>query len=134
VAASYTLNELSEATAIEGRTIRSYIERGLLPGADSRGRGATYSAGHLARLKVIQALRRARPNLGLSEIRISLQLLTPTQIERLSQGSISAVVQETQIEADQQAGQTIEIPPDGDPENTDWDEASKTLTGVERLV
>ena len=29
----YSLTEISDATGIEARTIRSYIERGLLPGA-----------------------------------------------------------------------------------------------------
>ena len=56
---SLTLAKLAEQTSIEPRTIRSYIERGLLPGAQSRGRGAVYLAEHLNRLKVIlqEALR-----------------------------------------------------------------------------
>ena len=31
--ASYSLDDLADAVGIEARTIRSYIERGLLPGA-----------------------------------------------------------------------------------------------------
>ncbi|HJT78754.1 MAG TPA: MerR family transcriptional regulator, partial [Gemmataceae bacterium] len=63
--AAYSLTELSEACGIEPRTIRNYIERGLLPGAQSRGRGASYLAEHFNRLRVIQAMRRARPNISL---------------------------------------------------------------------
>jgi len=70
---SYSLNDLAEATGIEARTIRSYIERGLVPGAQTRGRAATYSEDHLSRLQVIMSLRRARPNISLSEIRVVLQ-------------------------------------------------------------
>src|SRR5881296_1682467 len=90
MANSLSLNDLADATGIEARTIRSYIERGLLPGSDTRGRGATYSAEHLSRLQVIQALRRARPNIGLNDIRILLQQLKPEQIHNLAGGSISA--------------------------------------------
>ncbi len=67
---SYSLGDLANATGLEERTIRSYIERGLLPGAQARGRAATYSNEHLSRLRVILNLKRARPNIGLSEIRI----------------------------------------------------------------
>src|SRR5882757_4789925 len=87
---SYSRSELADATGIEGRTIRSYIERGLLPGAEARGRAATYSEEHLSRLQVIRSLRRARPNIGLSEIRILLQGLNPEQIHGLASGSIIA--------------------------------------------
>jgi DNA-binding transcriptional MerR regulator len=55
-----TLAQLSTAADLEPRTIRNYIERGLLPGAQSRGRGAGYSAEQLDRLRVIQRLRRLR--------------------------------------------------------------------------
>src|SRR5437667_7022069 len=87
---TYSLNDLAEAAEIEARTVRSYIERGLLPGADARGRAASYSKEHLSRLQVIRSLRRARPNIGLSEIRIFLQNLSPEQIERLADGEITA--------------------------------------------
>ena len=87
---SYSLSDLADMTGIEARTIRSYIERGLLPGAQARGRAATYSKEHLSRLQVIMSLRRARPNIALSEIRIVLQGLNPEQIHGLASGSITA--------------------------------------------
>src|SRR5438045_4009694 len=54
---SYSLSDLADATGIEARTIRSYTERGLLPGAEARGRAASYSKEHLSRLQVIRSLR-----------------------------------------------------------------------------
>src|SRR5437588_8437632 len=87
---SYSLNDLAEATGIEPRTIRNYIERGLLPGAEARGRGASYSLEHLHRLRAIQALRRARPNIQLSEIRLFLQKMPPQQISDFSSGTLRA--------------------------------------------
>lgn len=89
-ATTYTLEKLAEETGIEARTIRSYIEKGLLPSAQSRGRGAAYLPDHLVRLRVVKMLRRAWPNLSLAEIRIRLQQLTPENIQALSEGRIAA--------------------------------------------
>jgi DNA-binding transcriptional MerR regulator len=89
---SYSLNDLAEATGIEARTIRSYIERGLLPGADSRGRGAGYTQEHLTRLRLIQLIRRARPNIQLNEIRLLFQQSSPEQIRNLAAGKFTAAV------------------------------------------
>src|SRR5688500_11939598 len=99
MAQTYSLTDLAETTGIEARTIRNYIERGLLPSASARGRGASYSAEHLARLHAIQALRRARPSLALSDIRILLQQLTPEQLRGLAGGSITAGVDSTNEDA-----------------------------------
>jgi DNA-binding transcriptional MerR regulator len=87
---SYSLNDLAEVTGFEARTIRSYIERGILPGAEARGRGASYSVEHLNRLRAIQILRRARPNIQLNEIRIFLQQMSPQQIGDFCSGSLRA--------------------------------------------
>jgi len=54
---SRTLAELSESTGIPARTIRFYIARGLLHGPVKSGRGAVYTAEHLARLEKIQQLQ-----------------------------------------------------------------------------
>jgi DNA-binding transcriptional MerR regulator len=132
---NYSLNELAEATGIEARTIRSYIERGLLPGAQARGRAASYSEEHLSRLHVINSLRRARPNITLSEIRIFLQSLNPEQVHSLAHGSITAAVrainespQPDDIDLLDAADDAIEMP------RTDWGDAAAKLTGAERLV
>ena len=52
-----TLAELAEASGIPARTIRFYIARGLLDGPVKAGRGAAYTAGHLARLEQIKTLQ-----------------------------------------------------------------------------
>src|SRR4051812_7601657 len=92
-----TLSQLSTAAELGPRTIRNYIERGLLPGAQSRGRGAGYSAEHLDRLRVIHHLRRLRPEATLDAIRIQMQQLTPEQVHAFARGSISSAVLEGAI-------------------------------------
>ena len=52
-----TLSELSEESGIPARTIRFYIARGLLDGPVKSGRGAIYTAEHLARLEKIRQLQ-----------------------------------------------------------------------------
>jgi len=54
---SRTLAELSEESGIPARTIRFYIARGLLDGPVKAGRGAVYTAEHLARLEKIRQLQ-----------------------------------------------------------------------------
>src|SRR5437868_12856864 len=52
-----TLAELAEASGFPARTIRFYIARGLLDGPLKAGRGAAYTAKHLARLAEIKRLQ-----------------------------------------------------------------------------
>ena len=52
-----TLAELAEAAGAPARTIRFYIARGLLDGPLKAGRGAAYTAEHLARLERIKSLQ-----------------------------------------------------------------------------
>ena len=54
---SKTLTELSEGSGLPARTIRFYISRGLLEGPVKSGRGAVYTAKHLARLEKIKQLQ-----------------------------------------------------------------------------
>jgi DNA-binding transcriptional MerR regulator len=52
-----TLAEIAEASGFPARTIRFYIARGLMNGPLKGGRGAVYSADHMARLERIQKLQ-----------------------------------------------------------------------------
>jgi DNA-binding transcriptional MerR regulator len=52
-----TLAELAEASGLAARTIRFYIARGLLDGPLKAGRGAAYTAEHLARLERVKRLQ-----------------------------------------------------------------------------
>lgn len=64
---SYRLSELAAATGQNPRTIRSWIERGLLRGPTSLGRGARYDTGDFVRVRAISTLREDH-SLGLDEI------------------------------------------------------------------
>ncbi len=45
-----SLQQLSERADVPGRTIRFYIQKGLLPGPEGEKRGAYYTDAHLAEL------------------------------------------------------------------------------------
>lgn len=53
----YSLQELAQYSGVEARTIRSWIQQGLLPGPDARGRAAAYPASTLTRLLAVKAMR-----------------------------------------------------------------------------
>lgn len=84
----FTLQELADATGVEPRTIRSYVEKGLVPGPDSLGRGAKYPRESLDRLKVLQLLRDANRGLTLDQIRLLLKRLGPSELRGLADGRI----------------------------------------------
>ena len=79
-----TLEDLVNISGLPIRTVRFYIQEGLLPGPDSRGKNARYTEGHLERLEWIQRLKEHhRP---LREIRILLNNMTPREIKALLDG------------------------------------------------
>ena len=65
------LAELADRTGVSPRTIRYYIQEGLLPSPEARGPGAHYGPEHLERLKIIKRLQ--REHLPLAEIRRLLE-------------------------------------------------------------
>jgi len=64
----YSLNDLGEKVDINPRSIRSYIQQGLMRGPDTKGRNAQYGPYHLRRLNVIKTLKEVH-KLSLVEIR-----------------------------------------------------------------
>lgn len=80
---TYSLMELAELTGLQPRTIRNYIENGLLAGPSSHGRGARYSDSDRQRLILIRDFRE-RENLSLREIRHRLALLNAGDLARAS--------------------------------------------------
>jgi len=48
---------MAEEVGLSARTVRFYIGRGLLPGPEKAGRGASYGPAHLQRLQEIQRLQ-----------------------------------------------------------------------------
>jgi DNA-binding transcriptional MerR regulator len=55
----YTARELAALCGVSERTVRYYVEEGLLPPPASRGRGANFEADHLTRLRLIRAMQQA---------------------------------------------------------------------------
>ncbi|MSP55980.1 MAG: MerR family transcriptional regulator, partial [Myxococcales bacterium] len=72
--ATLTLTDLCDAVDVTPRTVRYYIQQGLLSPAAGAGLAACYNAAHLRRLRVVKALQ-AR-HLPLAEIRARLEHLT----------------------------------------------------------
>ena len=89
-----SLQELADQTGVEPRTIRSYVEKGVIPGPGSLGRGARYPRETLDRLKVLQLLRDANRSLTLDQIRILLHGIGPSQLRAIADGAmrIGAVI------------------------------------------
>jgi DNA-binding transcriptional MerR regulator len=53
----YKLDELAREAEITPRTVRYYVQRGLVPPPDFRGSHTTYGPEHLLRLRVIRHLQ-----------------------------------------------------------------------------
>lgn len=81
----YSLEELGKLTNLSPRTIRNYIQKGLLPGAETRGRNASYTDAHLDRLRCIQVIR-DKSGLPLDELRMVMQSLSEEQIHQIGTG------------------------------------------------
>ena len=79
--AVYELSELSGLAGVTPRTVRYYIQQGLLRSPGAPGPGAKYDAGHLDRLRLIRRLQ--REHLPLAEIRRRLESLTDAEVRRL---------------------------------------------------
>ncbi len=75
---TYKLEELARAADISPRTVRYYVQRGLLPAPQFRGRDTVYTADHLSRLKAIKKLQ--DQYLPLDAIQIELERRKPEDI------------------------------------------------------
>jgi len=80
-----TLQELSDRTSVGPRTIRSYIERKLLPASHGQGMRAGYSEKHLDHLNFILKVRR-EARLSLDDVRNLIHTLSEDQIRRVARG------------------------------------------------
>lgn len=74
---AFDLAELCKEAEVTPRTVRYYVQQGLLP-APGVGRGAKYGVGHLARLRLIRRLQ--LDHLPLAEIRARLSRLDDAQV------------------------------------------------------
>jgi DNA-binding transcriptional MerR regulator len=78
---AYGLQTLCTQAGVTPRTVRYYIQNGLLPAPDPQGPATRYSRGHLDRLRLIRNLQREHQ--PLAEIRSRLQSLKDEDIHRL---------------------------------------------------
>src|SRR5215213_9561699 len=69
----YDLAELCDRAGVTPRTVRYYIQQGLLPSPGARGPEARYDEEHLDRLSLIRRLQ--KEHLPLAEIRRRLETL-----------------------------------------------------------
>ncbi|MEJ7811451.1 MAG: MerR family transcriptional regulator [Gemmatimonadaceae bacterium] len=76
------LNQLSELADVTPRTVRYYIQQGLIPPPEGRGPATQYDQSHLDRLNLIRRLQ--RQHLPLAEIR--------RQMESLSDAAVAGLV------------------------------------------
>ncbi|WP_191264714.1 MerR family transcriptional regulator [Comamonas sp. JC664] len=78
----WKLAELAEAVGVSSRTVRYYVQRGLLPAPPFRGPDTVYGEEHLVRLKAIRVLQ-AR-FLPLDAIQVELQRLSLDELRQLA--------------------------------------------------
>lgn len=79
----WKLADLAAAVGVSPRTVRYYVQRGLLPAPPFRGPDTVYGEEHLLRLKAIRALQ-AR-FLPLDAIQVELARLTPDALRSLAE-------------------------------------------------
>ena len=88
------LDELAARAKTSARTVRYYVQRGLLPPPVFRGKDSAYGEGHLLRLRAIQALQAAF--LPLDAIKATLAGASERDLEKMANGDLSgAHVQQT---------------------------------------
>ena len=83
---SFSLKELARLCGCSPRLVRRYIEQGLLPPAQTRGRGAYYGSTHLDRLRAVQVLK-TRNQLRIPVIRQVLDSLSEDEIGDVAVGA-----------------------------------------------
>jgi DNA-binding transcriptional MerR regulator len=93
----YSLEQLAEASGQNARTIRSWINEGLLPPAFGGGRGAFYGTEHMERLRFIRRVREETgANLPLAWLKDVLDQLyagpDPDVVRRVGNGEESLQV------------------------------------------
>ena len=81
-ASLYSLTDIARVADTTPRTVRYYIQQGLLPAPAGAGPGAHYNDAHLGRLRLIKRLQ--REHLPLAEIRSRLLALGDDEIARLA--------------------------------------------------
>jgi Ca-activated chloride channel family protein len=82
----WKLAELAAAAGVTPRTVRYYVQRGLLSAPPFKGPDTVYGEEHLRRLKAIRVLQ-AR-FLPLDAIQVELARLSPDELRKLSEAEL----------------------------------------------
>lgn len=134
----WSVRELAEMAGTTVRTIHYYISEGLLPPPAGTTRNATYSPAHLARLRLIGALR--EEGLALASIRQRLAPLADAQAlevvaeldEHLSQSGVTPLTTLGLIEAALASRNIVESEPAPPPRHASMAlEAPRVMYDVE---
>lgn len=88
-AKTYKLDELAHAAGMSARTVRYYVQRGLLPAPAFRGKDTAYEHEHLVRLRAVRRLQEAY--FPLDAIAAELAGRSLAEIERIADGSVVPV-------------------------------------------
>jgi DNA-binding transcriptional MerR regulator len=83
------LTTLCERAGVTARTVRYYIQRGLLPSPGRQGPGTPYEQGHLDRLRLIRQLQ--SEHLPLAEIRKRLDGIGDVEVAAALAGGMSGL-------------------------------------------
>jgi DNA-binding transcriptional MerR regulator len=81
---TFDLNDLCQQSGVTTRTVRYYVQQGLLP-SPGLGAGARYGEGHLVRLRLIRRLQ--AEHLPLAEIRRRMEGLDDQAVRALLEKS-----------------------------------------------
>lgn len=81
---TYKIDELARAAGMSARTVRYYVQRGLLRAPAFRGKDTAYEHEHLVRLRAIRRLQEAY--LPLDAIAAELDGRTRGEVERIADG------------------------------------------------
>jgi DNA-binding transcriptional MerR regulator len=111
---TYDLHELSAAAGVTPRTIRYYVQQGLLPSPGTRGPGTRYDRAFLDRLQLIRRLQ--RQHLPLAEIRRRLEDLDDDGVREAlgappEQTTASSALEYVRDLLTRQAARTVTEPP-----------------------
>jgi DNA-binding transcriptional MerR regulator len=93
-----SINDLCDRADVTSRTVYFYVQQGLLPPATGAGPAARYTAGHVARLKLIRLLQ--KQHLPLAEI--------AKRIRGLSDNEVEALVAEAKTRRSEKSGSALD--------------------------
>ena len=126
---TYKLDELARATGMSARTVRYYVQRGLLPAAAFRGKDTAYGHEHLVRLRAIRRLQEAF--FPLDAIAAELEGRPLVEIERIADGKVTLASAPASRAAPEGAAPSARPTPDEDPRLAIMREASRVFRRVE---